>query len=71
MSGALDTDWRDECVQEVLKRSTGDYIFSMEPDFIGDWDKIVDFILNKELFFVFHVGLKPQWTQIVALFLGV
>jgi hypothetical protein len=47
MSGALDTDWRDECVQEVLKRSTGDYIFSMEPDFIGDWDKIVDLILNK------------------------
>lgn len=46
MSGALNSDWRDEAVHEVLKRSTGDYIFSMEPDFIGDWDKIVDTMLN-------------------------
>lgn len=46
-SGDLETDWRDECVQEVLKRSTGDYILSLEPDFSGDWNSILDLILNK------------------------
>ena len=46
MSGALNSDWRDESVHEVLKRSTGDYIFGMEPDFVGDWEKIVDIMFN-------------------------
>lgn len=48
MSGALNSDWRDESVHEVLKRSTGDYIFSIEPDFICDWDKVFDFMFNKD-----------------------
>lgn len=59
-SGDITTDWRDECVQQVLKRSTGDYIFSIEPDIIGDWEKIVDMMLNQtyELFSVVDHNLS-------------
>jgi hypothetical protein len=47
-SGKLDTDWRDECVQEVLKKSTGDYILSLEPDFSADWDSVLELMLNND-----------------------
>lgn len=41
-------DWRSLSVKNVLEKSDGDYIFSIEPDFFGDWDKIVDVMINKE-----------------------
>jgi len=40
-SGAGDTDWRDECVHKVLERSTGDYIFTFEPDFVANWEQLL------------------------------
>lgn len=41
-------DWRSLSIRNVLEKSNGDYIFSIEPDFFGDWDKIVDVMINKE-----------------------
>lgn len=40
-------DWRGLSVNNVLSKSTGDFIFSIEPDFICDWDKIIDIMINK------------------------
>lgn len=40
-------DWRSACLKEVISNTDADYLFSIEPDFIGDWDKIVDIMLNK------------------------
>lgn len=41
-------DWRSLSVKNVLEKSNSDYIFSIEPDFFGDWDKIVDIMINEE-----------------------
>ena len=41
-------DWRSLSMNAALVKSNADYIFSIEPDFVGDWDKIVDKMLNVE-----------------------
>lgn len=41
-------DWRSVAMNIAIDNSNADYIFSFEPDFIGDWDKIVDIMLNQD-----------------------
>lgn len=41
-------DWRSLSVKNVLERSNGDYIFSIEPDFFGDWEKIINMMINED-----------------------
>jgi hypothetical protein len=41
-------DWRSIAMNLAIDNSNADYIFSFEPDFIGDWDRIVDIMLNQE-----------------------
>lgn len=41
-------DWRSLSIKNVLGKSNADYIFSIEPDFVGDWDKIIDIMINKD-----------------------
>lgn len=51
--GTLPHDWRSEPFVKLINQSTADYVFSMEPDFVGDWDKIVDIMLNNKSYKIF------------------
>lgn len=46
LAGTMPHDWRSEPFVKLINQSTADYVYSIEPDFVGDWDKIVDIMLN-------------------------
>lgn len=41
-------DWRSTSMQVALAKTNAEYIYSIEPDFIGDWDKIVENMLTQD-----------------------
>ena len=46
LDGSIPHDWRSEPLVKLINKSTADYVYGIEPDFVGDWDKIVDVMLN-------------------------
>lgn len=47
LDGSMPHDWRSEPLVKLIKQSNADYVYSIEPDFVGDWDKIVDIMINR------------------------